>query len=104
MREGEDIQREVTGAVGAIVNPIQDGTLLGLLDIIIDGIIFLATPIIVLMVIYGGYLYVRAQGNPERLKDANNAITYALLGALVLLGAHAISALIQGTIQQLGGA
>jgi hypothetical protein len=84
-----------------IGNPIGGTTLLGLLDLIINGIIFLATPIIVLMVIYAGFLFVWAQGNTERLTDAKNAITYALLGALILLGAHAISAIIQGTIAQM---
>lgn len=87
----------------AIDNPLGNATLLGILELIINGIIFIATPVIVLMVIYAGFLFVWAQGNPERLNDAKNAITYALLGALVLLGAHAISALIRGTIAQIGG-
>ncbi|MDZ7726007.1 MAG: hypothetical protein U5L75_00280 [Candidatus Campbellbacteria bacterium] len=84
-----------------IGNPLGDETLLSLLNIIIEALILLATPIVVLSVIYAGFLFVTAQGNTEKLDKAKRAITYALLGALILLGAEAISQLIQGTIESL---
>jgi len=53
------------------------------------------------MVIYAGFQFVTAQGNVTKLETAKRAIVYALIGALILLGAEAISALIQSSIEAL---
>jgi hypothetical protein len=84
-----------------ISNPLGSAGLLDLFDKVLDGLILLATPIVILMVIYAGYLFVTAQGNVTKLETAKRAIVYALIGALILLGAEAISALIQGSIESL---
>lgn len=84
-----------------ITNPLGNTTLLGIIDVILKGLVTLATPIVILMVIYAGFLFVSAQGNVEKLETAKRAITYSLIGALILLGALAISSLIQGTIDSL---
>lgn len=85
-----------------IRNPLgDDGTFFVIIDRIIEGLTLLAIPIVVFMVIYAGFLFVSAQGSVEKLERAKRAITYALIGALILLGAQAISALIEGTISSL---
>ncbi|MEX0933566.1 MAG: hypothetical protein WDZ74_02305 [Candidatus Paceibacterota bacterium] len=90
-----------------ITNPLgknsqgEDVGFLDLFRLILDGLILLATPIVIVMVIYAGFLFVTAQGNVTKLETAKRAIAYALIGALILLGASAISALIQGSIESL---
>jgi hypothetical protein len=84
-----------------IDNPLGNTGLLDLFDKVLEGLILLATPIVIVMVIYAGFLFVTAQGNVTKLETAKRAIAYALLGALILLGATAISALIQGSIESL---
>lgn len=84
-----------------ITNPLGNTKLLDLVDIIVNGLVTLATPIVILMVIYAGFLFVSAQGNVEKLEQAKRAIMYSLIGALILLGAVAISSLIGGTVESL---
>jgi hypothetical protein len=55
----------------------------------------------VLMIMYAGFLYVTAGGNEAKIKTAHQALTWAVIGAAILLGAWVISQAIQGTINQL---
>lgn len=55
----------------------------------------------VLMIMWAGFLYVTAGGNETQIKKAHEALTWAVIGAAILLGAWVISAAIQGTINEL---
>jgi hypothetical protein len=68
---------------------------------LIDVLIIFAIPIIVLMIIYAGFLYVMARGSEEQVTKATRALTYAVLGGLLILGAELILKIIQGTVKQL---
>jgi hypothetical protein len=68
---------------------------------LIDILIIFAIPIIVLMIIYAGFLYVMARGSEEQVTKASRALTYAVLGGLLILGAELILKVIQGTVSQL---
>lgn len=65
---------------------------------ILELIVKIGYPIIVLAMIYSGFLFVKARGNSEELKTAREAILYTIVGALVILGAQAIGVAIKGTI------
>jgi len=85
-----------------ISNPLgQNTSIFKILDMILHGLVLLATPIVVLTVIYAGFMFVTAQGSVDKLQKAKTALSYALIGALILLGAEAISQLIQGSIAAL---
>jgi len=56
----------------------------------------------VIFIIYGGFLFVKSGDNESELTKAKNVFWWTLVGALVLLGAKAISAAIQSTIFSLG--
>lgn len=60
-------------------------------------------PVIVLFIVYIGFLFISAQGNPEKLKTARNYFFWAVVGALIVLGASALSLAIQATVGQLQG-
>lgn len=55
----------------------------------------------VLMIMWAGFLYVTAGGNETQIKKAHEALTWAVIGAAILLGAWVISGAIQGTINEL---
>ena len=67
---------------------------------------FVATelgPVIVtLMLVYCGFLFVVAQGNDEKLRDARTALLWTVIGALILLGAAALQSVITATVNGLG--
>lgn len=79
-------------------NPLGDQTLMGFLQDLLDVIMIFAVPLIVFMIIYAGFKYVMAQGNPGKVSDANKAIMYAIIGGLLILGAWVILEVIQGTV------
>jgi nucleoside recognition membrane protein YjiH len=68
----------------------------------LGALIKILSPIVVLAIIYTGFLFVRAQGKPEELVRARSALLWTLVGALLILGAIAISEAIEGTVRDLG--
>ena len=86
-----------------IQNPLGPGTnslsefFLGITAILIE----LGTIVSVLGIMYGGFLYVTANGNEEQLGKAYKTITWALVGTAILLGARTIMFAVQGTVEQL---
>jgi hypothetical protein len=58
-------------------------------------------PIIVLMIIYAGFLFVTAQGDPQKLSKAKKAFLWAIIGAVIILGARLLAAAIAQTISSL---
>lgn len=60
--------------------------------------IVVATPIVVLYIIYAGFLYVTAKGNAEQVQQATRALTYAIIGGVIIIGATAIAAIVSGVV------
>lgn len=65
---------------------------------IINIVLIVGIPIVVLAIIYTGFLFVKAQGNSEELTKAKKALLYTLIGAALLLGAFVIAEAIQATV------
>ena len=78
-------------------NPIKINDIEELLQAILTIVIGLATPIIVFFIIYAGFLYVTARGNPEQIKQASQALTYSVIGGVIILGSLAIATIV-GTL------
>ncbi len=90
-----------TPTSGTLQNPIQADNVIELIKTLLEGIIKIGMPIIALMLVYSGFLFVFARGNSEKLKTAKNAFIYTVLGAAILLGSWAIAQLISETVLQL---
>lgn len=65
---------------------------------LVDLVFLIAIPIIVICIIYSGFLFVTAGDNESQLKKARTVFTWTVIGAGVLLGAKAIELAIQTTI------
>ncbi len=83
-----------------IENPLGSGkdNIKDIIASIMKVIVDIAIPIVVVMVIYSGFLLVMAQGNPDKLKEAKKTITWTLVGATILLGAQLISTVLVETV------
>ena len=55
----------------------------------------------VLAIIYVGFLFVSARGDPEKLVTARRAFLYTIIGIAVLLGATLIASVIDSTVTDL---
>lgn len=70
----------------------------GLLVAILQVLITIATPIVVLFIIYSGFLYVTAKGNATQISKATTSLTYAVIGGVLIIGAVAISEVIKNVV------
>ncbi|MHB8860306.1 MAG: hypothetical protein ACYC48_01035 [Minisyncoccota bacterium] len=87
-----------------LLNPLKAGTSLSsFLSDILAFVIQIGTIVIILMLVFVGYKFVVAQGKPGEIEAAKKMLLWTVIGALVLLGAQAISSAIQATVSALGG-
>ena len=86
-------RRDATHKPAVHVKPIHgaDGFLLA-------GVLRIGMPIVALAIIYCGFLFVQAGGNPESIEKAKEALLYTIIGAAILLGSWAIASIISNTI------
>lgn len=84
-------------------NPIRFDTIYQFLDGLLGLVVAIGFPVIVLFIVYIGFTFVQASatGKTDDLKKAKDNLWYALIGALILLGAQALSLAIQGTVEGL---
>lgn len=68
---------------------------------VIEIIMYVGVPLLVIAVIYAGFLYVKAQGNSEALKKAHQTLLYTVIGGFLLLGAFVISKAIGDTVKEI---
>lgn len=79
-------------------NPLRVDSLEDLLVALLNVFITLMIPVIVFFIIYSGFKYVTAQGNPGKIEEATTALMYAIIGGVLILGAVAIAQIIQSTV------
>lgn len=84
-----------------LMNPLKSSTLPELLTAVLGFVQTIGAIFVVLMLIYTGFQFVQAQGNSTKLQEARKTLLWTVLGALVLLGATAISLGIQETVKSL---
>ena len=94
-----------------IMNPLYCGSagnnknqcdLTAFINLILKNVIMpLAAVAAVLYIIWAGFSYVMAQGNSTKIAEAHKRLLFALIGTGILLGAAAISQVIQVTVKSL---
>ncbi|OGG48518.1 hypothetical protein A3G63_03125 [Candidatus Kaiserbacteria bacterium RIFCSPLOWO2_12_FULL_52_8] len=91
------------GSEVTLINPLGTGTtinsfVLDILEIITD---IVGPVVVIFMLVYVGFLFVVARGDPGKLTAARTALLWTLVGALILLGAQVIAVGIYETVQAL---
>ncbi|MBP9717494.1 MAG: hypothetical protein KBD44_02140 [Candidatus Pacebacteria bacterium] len=84
----------------SLQNPLRMDSLEEFLIAILNLIMVLMVPVIIFFIIYAGFKYVTARGNPGTISEATKALTYAVIGAVIILGAVAISQMIKSTVDE----
>ncbi len=82
-------------------NPLGDVDLKGFLLRIIDAVIVIIFPILVLMIVYVGFRYVAARGNPAEIKNLHQALLWTVVGGAIIIGAKALALGIEATVTQI---
>lgn len=84
-----------------LTNYLGSGTSLSSLLTTILGFVTQIGSIIIILIVYIGFLFVTARGEPGKITAAKEALMWTVVGALILLGAQAISLGIQATVTSL---
>jgi hypothetical protein len=89
----------------AVKNPLGTSStdLPGFIANVLSAIVDLLFPVVVIMLLYSGFLFVVASGNTEKLGEAKKTLMYTLIGAAIVLGASGLAHVIQNTISALAG-
>ena len=84
-------------------NPLNFDTVCGFLKAVFNALIIIGIPIATLFIVWAGFLFVWARGNPEALTKAKKNAGWVVLGLAIFLGAWFLSQIIAATIHMLGG-
>ncbi len=94
--------QQTTGVSATIPNPTGATTLMALITDILEKIVMpIAAVGVVVWIIWAGFQFVLAQGNPTEIGKAKQNLLWSLVGAGILLGAVAISKVLTSTIDVL---
>ena len=85
-------------AFADLTNPLQFGTIQDFLKALLGALMYLGLPLVALIIIYSGFMFITAQGNPGKIEKAKMNIFYVLIGAGVFLGAWALTGIVANTI------
>ncbi|MBP6859964.1 MAG: hypothetical protein KBC38_00130 [Candidatus Pacebacteria bacterium] len=91
---------------GFLLNPLDnecnsDMTLNDLLSKILNVIVQIGVVVLTMMLVYVGFLFVTAQGNPENLSKARSALIWTIIGGFLVLGASVIAEAVKSTVEAL---
>jgi hypothetical protein len=89
------------GGGQTIQNPLKVDSLDALLKLVLKAVVDLGTIALTLAIIWVGFMFVMARGNSEAISKARSALVWTIIGGLILLGASAIGAVIQSTVNTL---
>lgn len=81
-----------------VKNPLKFDDLTDLFEAILGVVMILATPVIVFFIIYAGFLYVTARGNAAQVEQASRALTYAIIGGVIVLGSFALITIVKNLV------
>lgn len=87
---------------GTLCNPLSVSSFCGLVKVLLDAALVIGIPIAVLFIVYAGFKFVMAQGNPEELSSARKNMLYTIIGIAIFVGASLIATVIVNTMVALG--
>lgn len=87
------------GAGFSLSDPLNSQTLCGLIKQLLQAVLVIGVPVAVLFLVWAGFLFVWAQGNPTKLQRARKNLMYVLIGIGIFLGAWTLGQMIAGTLK-----
>lgn len=92
-------------SVPRLDNPIDGAdSFSDLVYVVLNNVVIpIGSVVIVFFIIYSGFLFVTARGNPGQIENARGVLLYVIIGSAILLGSWVIASAIAGTICQIAG-
>lgn len=80
--------------------PLGQSALPELVGNVINAVLGLSGLVLVVLLVYGGILYLTAAGNPDQVKTAKKTMINAVIGVAIVVSSYAVSVFV---ISQLSG-
>lgn len=87
----------------SLENPLRFDSIERFIEGVLKAVVMIALPIIVAFIVYAGFKYIFARGNPGKIGEAHKNFTFVIIGTILILGAWVLATLIGGTVTQLLG-
>lgn len=84
-----------------VTNPLGVQSICGLIKAVLGALVQIGIPIAVLFLVWAGFKFVLARGNPEEIKKAKSNLFSVIIGIAIFLGAWLLAQLIANTINGL---
>jgi hypothetical protein len=85
-------------AAETIKNPLASNDVNDLLTDIMKLVVTAGAIVVVFFIIYSGYKFVAARGNPSQIEDAKKTFYATVIGGAILLGADVIANVVVKTV------
>jgi len=91
------------GGSYTVQNPLGNNvnSVCGLIKAVLNAVLQIGIPVAVLFIVWAGFKFVLARGNPTGLTDAKKNLYYTIIGIAIFLGAWLIGQVIANTINNL---
>lgn len=89
---GETLEERISGLEGGSMDEY------GFVDSIANIAVPAAVLSLIVLVVYGGYMLISSQGNPDKLKEGKEVLTNAIVGFFIVLLSIVILLLISNTL------
>ena len=90
------------GTCAVLQNPLNVKSICGLLQVVLSALLTIGTPVAVLFLLFAGFKFVTARGNPEALVKARDNLLYVFIGIALFICAWVLGQIIANTLNQLG--
>lgn len=90
-----------SGEGQTLMNPLKVDSLEELLQIVLAAIVQIGVIVLTIMLVWTGFLFIRARGNPGKITEAKQALFWTVAGGFILLAAEAIGLVIKSTAETL---
>lgn len=72
-------------------NPLNFNSIPELIRELLRVAVTIAIPVVIIFIIYAGFLFVSARGNEQQITKAKSVLTWTVIGAILIVGAWAFA-------------
>jgi TRAP-type C4-dicarboxylate transport system permease small subunit len=84
-----------------LCNPLRYDSIEQLLPKLLDIVAQVGLVICTFFIVYAGFKYVTANGDPGKITTAHNILLWSVIGTAVLLGAKVLASILSNTVNQI---
>jgi hypothetical protein len=87
----QDLGQTTLNKAGITIGGYQANTVEGIVGIVISAALGLLGVIFLILIVYGGYIWMMARGDESKVEKAKDTISRSIIGLIIVLAAYAIT-------------